>query len=447
MTAPAREVRAAAGLAGRGLDETTKVVRDMHRAVSRRIFTVTGRGRPRPTPARLMHEGISQGVYAAVGLGVRAVSAAAGHGLAIAEELRGAEDEVAPTPVADTRRGGVVVGAINGAWGDWLADRDNPLALGMSVRRARRDIPLTREDLAAAYPDATGELTVWLHGLCETEQAWWLGASEDWRDPTSSHGTRLQRLTGSTPVYLRYNTGRHISDNGEELADVLAALVERWPVPVTGLTLVGHSMGGLVVRSACCRGEAAGADWVKLVRRILYLGSPHLGAPLEVGAAAVRRWLGKLPETAPLGRALASRSVGIKDLRHGLVRPEDWADLDLEDWCPEPEDCVPLLETADHYYIGVTLTTSYEHVAAKLLGDALVTWPSASGNNGRRNLRLEIDRGRHLGRLHHFDLLNHPRVWDVLADWLTTPAPGEAGRGEQDGAATLTVMPTEPPVD
>lgn len=428
MTASAREVRAAVGLAGRGLGETTNVVRDTHRAVARRVFTVTGRGRPRPTPTRLLHDGISQGVYAAVGLGVRAVAAAAGQGLAVAEELRGLDRAEDPTPVADTRRGGVVVGAINGAWGDWLADHDNALALGMSVRRNRRDVPITTEALAAAYPQAGGELTIWLHGLCETEQAWWLGAADRWGDRQSSHGTRLQELTGATPVYLRYNTGRHISDNGEELADLLGALVARWPVPVTGLTLVGHSMGGLVVRSACCRGESDGAGWVELVRRIVYLGSPHLGAPLEVGAAAVRRWLGKLPETAPLGRALASRSVGIKDLRHGLIRGEDWAELDLEAWLPEPEDCPPLLGSAEHFYIGCTITNSHEHVAAKVLGDALVTWPSASGKNKRRDLRLEIDRGRHLGRLHHFDLLNNPRVWDVLADWLTTPAPtaGEA---------------------
>lgn len=419
MTAPARDVRAAAGLAGRGLGETTKVVRDTHAAIARRVFTATGVGRPRPTPARLLHDGISQGVYAAVGLGVRAVAGVAGYGLAVAEELRGLDAAPAPTPVADTRRGGVVVGAINGAWGDWLAAQDNPLAVGMSVRRNRRDVPLTRDGLAAAYPDATGELTVWLHGLCETEQAWWLGAEDRWGDPGSSHGTRLQELTAATPVYLRYNTGRHISDNGEEFADLIGQLVGCWPVPVTGLTLVGHSMGGLVVRSACCRAENAGAEWVDLVRRIVYLGSPHLGAPLEVGAAAVRRWLARLPETAPLGRALASRSVGIKDLRHGVIRAEDWDGLDFEAWLPEPEDCPPLLGSSEHFYIGCTLTSSHEHVAAKILGDALVTWPSASGKNRRRDLKLEIDRGRHLGRLHHFDLLNHPRVWEPLAAWLT----------------------------
>jgi pimeloyl-ACP methyl ester carboxylesterase len=427
MTAPAREVRAAAGVAGRGLAETAAIVRETHKAVARRIFSITGRGAPRATPTRLLHDGISTGVYAAVGAGLKLGAAAAGQGLAIAGELSATRTGEPATPIADTRRGGLVVGAVNGAWGDWLADSDSPLALSMSLRRSQRDVPLTREALATAYPDATGDLTVWLHGLCETEQQWWLGAEANYGHPASSHGTRLQELTGATPVYLRYNTGRHISDNGEELADLLQALVDRWPVDVTSLTLVGHSMGGLVVRSACCLAQDDDATWVKRVRRIVYLGSPHFGAPLEVGAAAVRRWLRKLPETEPLGRALASRSVGIKDLRHGLIAADEWADVDFDAWLPEPETCAPLLPEAEHYYIGVTLTSSHEHVAAKVFGDALVTWPSASGNNGRRDLALEIDRGRHLGRLHHFDLLNHPRVWAVLRDWLVSDmAPASA---------------------
>lgn len=418
MTAPSREVRAVAGVAGRGLTETAAIVRDTHRAVARRVFTLTGRGQPRPTPARLLHDVISGGVYAAVGVGLKAGALVGGHAAALATEVAGVRRGGPVVPVGDTRRGGVVVGAVNGAWGDWLSAADNPLALPMTVRRDRRDVPLTTEALAAAYPDASGDLTVWLHGLCETEQAWWLGAADRYGDPASSHGARLQALTGATPVYVRYNTGHHISDNGEEFADLLTLLVDRWPVPVTSLTLVGHSMGGLVVRSACCLAETGEATWPGLVRRIIYLGAPHLGAPLEVGAAAVRRWLRRLPETEPLGRALASRSVGIKDLRHGLIQADDWAGIDLDAWLPEPEECAPLMETAEHYYIGVTLTSSPEHVAAKVLGDALVTWPSASGRNQRRDLALEIDRGRHLGRLHHFDLLNHPRVWAVLRQWL-----------------------------
>ena len=110
--------------------------------------------------------------------------------------------------------------------------------------------------------------------------------------------------------------------------------------------------------------------------------------------------------------------MGIKDLRYGDVRAADWADLDLDGLRPEPTDCAPLLETATHFHVGVTLSRRPDHPVARVLGDAFVTWPSASGVNPRRNLGLVADYGRHLGGLHHFDLLNHPRVYAVLRDWL-----------------------------
>jgi hypothetical protein len=158
---------------------------------------------------------------------------------------------------------------------------------------------------------------------------------------------------------------------------------------------------------------------VTLTSRVVYLGSPHLGAPLELAATRAAAALRRLPETRALGDALTSRSVGIKDLRYGDVRSSDWADVvDLDAWRDEPVDCAPLLESAEHYYIGATLSRRQDTVAARVLGDALVTWPSASGNGRRRRLALDIDRGRHLGGLHHFDLLNHPRVYAVLEDWL-----------------------------
>ncbi|MCV4600863.1 GPI inositol-deacylase, partial [Escherichia coli] len=82
------------------------------------------------------------------------------------------------------------------------------------------------------------------HGLMETEHAWRLGGR-----PT--YGARLVDDIGATEVQIRYNTGRHISDNGATLARLLSEMVLLWPVPVTRISLVGHSMGGLVIRSAC----------------------------------------------------------------------------------------------------------------------------------------------------------------------------------------------------
>jgi hypothetical protein len=414
MAVDTNEFRAAGALAGRGLAAATGLIRDTHVAIARRAFTLSGRA---ARPAHVAHDVISRSVYATVGGGLRAVGFAGG-------QLAAARVSAAPPHarrrLADRKRGNVAIGALNGAWGDWLAATDSPLAFRMTLRDRGHDLAVDRDALVRAYPDATGDVAVFLHGLCETDASWHLGARDLYGDPRSTHGERLRAACGLTPLYVRYNTGRHVCDNGDEFAALMSRLVDEWPVPVNRLTLIGHSMGGLVLRAACHRAQIERADWLPLVQRIVYLGSPHLGAPLEVAATAASIALRKLPETRAIADALSSRSVGIKDLRFGDIRAEDWADIaDLDAWRAEPLECAPLIDTATHYYIGATIGRRNDTVAARVIGDALVPWASASGNGPRRRLALDVDRGRHLGGLHHFDLLNHPRVYAVLEEWLT----------------------------
>ena len=398
-------------IGGRGIAAVTTAIRDVHVAIAGRAFHATG---PVARPVQVLHDGISRAVYATVATTARTTAVAAGVAVA-------ARAAVAPSyrPLSDRPGGSAVIGALNGAWGDQFARARSPLALSMSVRQDNRDVPMTPDGLQAAFPSATGDVVLFVHGLCETDASWRLGATRHHGDASSTHGSRLQAAAGVTPVYLRYNTGLHISDNGQHLDRLLAELVAHWPVPVTRLTLVGHSMGGLTIRSATHRDCAGPRRWTPLVTRIVYLGAPHLGAPLEVGAAAAARALRRLPETAPLARALATRSVGIKDLRFGDVLADDWAAYDdLDGSRPEPQHCAPLLDSAEHYYIGATVTRKHDTVAARIIGDALVPFHSASGQGKLRQLGLQVEHGRHLAGLHHFDLLNHPRVYDVLRDWL-----------------------------
>src|SRR4051794_39531571 len=406
------DIRAVGALAGRGLAAASDLIRDTHVAIARRAFTLTG---PGARPVHVAHDVISRSVYTAVGGGLRAAGHAAGFAAAA---RRGSSPDRAR--LGDRPRSNLALGALNGAWGDRLEQWRHPLALTMTMRTNESDLPIEPAAVAAAYPDATGDLVVFVHGLCETDTSWRLGAVEHYGDAWSTHGERLRHDCDVTPVYLRYNTGRHICDNGDDFAVSLGRLVDAWPVPVTRLPLVGHSMGGLVVRAACHRASSEDLPWLPLVQRIVYLGSPHLGAPLEVAVTAIGVALRRLPETRPLATALASRSAGIKDLRFGDVRNEDWAEIaDPDGWRGEPADCTPLLETATHYYIGATIGRRNDTVAARVIGDALVPWASASGTGKRRRLALDVDRGRHLGGLHHFDLLNHPRVYAVLKGWLS----------------------------
>jgi pimeloyl-ACP methyl ester carboxylesterase len=224
-----------------------------------------------------------------------------------------------------------------------------------------------------------------------------------------------------TDVYLRYNSGLRISENGHELAVLLDALVAAWPVPVQRLDLVGHSMGGLVVRSACHEGAQRGAAWLPQVRTVVTLGTPHHGAPLAQGAHAAQWLLRRMPETAPLARILASRSGGVRDLRHGTLVAEDWREEDDDVWLARRVTDVPFLPHATACFLGATITGDPTHRVGRLLGDGMVLPPSAMGGPTRgrsRHVTLDLGEVPTVGGVHHLALLNHPAVYRLLEQWL-----------------------------
>ena len=273
-------------------------VRDVHGAVITRVRRLTG-----GSPGRPGHGPVSTAVYVGIGCGLRAT----GRGLRAADRKVGARVEESPA-------GRVLVSAVNGLIGDRLAEDGSDLAITMAVRVGHRDVDLDRPSLAEAFPSATGDLVVFLHGLGEPETAWDLRS----RGRGGRYGDRLAEQ-GWTPVYLRANTGLPIAENGVALASLLDHLVASWPTAVRRIALVGHSMGGLVMRASCAVGTGAAQPWTDLVTDVVTLGTPHLGAPLERGVALGARTLGLLPESAPFGRILEYRSVGILDLRGGLA--------------------------------------------------------------------------------------------------------------------------------
>ncbi len=285
-----------------------------------------------------------------------------------------------------------MVSVVNGFIGDRLAEQQSGLAIRLAVRHGGRDVLLEPEALRAAFPAATGDVVVFLHGLSEAETNW----DRDARETGGSYGTRLAAETSWTPVYLRANTGLPIAENGLALAALLDDLVAAWPTDVRRIALVGHSMGGLVMRAACA---VTTSSWTDLVTDVVTLGTPHLGAPLERGVALGAKALGLLPESAPFGRILEYRSVGILDLRGGLA----------------PD--VRHLPHARYHLVAATLAASHRHPVSEAFGDLLVRYPSATGRPRRGR---EMFPGADV--LHvkggHFDLLNHPRVYDALRTWL-----------------------------
>jgi len=231
----------------------------------------------------------------------------------------------------------------------------------------------------------------------------------------------LMRDHDLMPVLVRYNSGRHVSDNGRDLALLLQGLTAVWPVPVQSVSLVGHSMGGLVARSAAHLGHEAGADWVVALRAVVSLGTPHLGAPLEKAVHVADRALRLLPETEPFSRPLAARSAGIKDLRYGALVEEDWAGYDPDEFLRNRCTQVPLLDHVAYYWLAASLTRDPEHPVGRLVGDGLVLGPSASGTGPGRAVGFAPGSGVQLGGVSHLDLVNHPEVYERLSVWLSPP--------------------------
>jgi len=299
-----------------------------------------------------------------------------------------------------------LIAALEGVLGDYLEETGNPLATDMKLRRGGRD--LEAADLASMITDADGRLLLCIHGSCLSDLSW----DRDGHN----HGEALAEA-GFAPVFLRYNSGLHISENGKRLSDLLEATIT---TETREIHVLAHSMGGLVMRSACSY-ATTDRRWPSLIEKIVYLGTPHHGALLEQGGNLIDRLLGVSAYSAPFAGLGKLRSAGITDLRFGVIREEDWQGRDRFDEPGDPRRPVPLPEGIAHYAIAATTSPEPGPIADGLIGDGLVTLDSALGRhlNPEFDLRFPPDRqwvGRNMG---HFDLLDHVDVFRTLSKWLT----------------------------
>lgn len=379
-------------------------VRDVHQSISSRIGWVSGKVAGGPTLPHQVHDGIATGVYAGISLGLRGA----------AKALRAADSLGIGPEIEETAQGRFVVSAVNGLIGDKLAAEGSPLAIEIGVRRNGRDVPLTPEGLAAAYPQASDALVVFVHGLCETEDYWARrsrpkrgaqpggnGATEgETGRVATSYGARLEAEAGWSPVFVRANTGLTINETGVALSALLTQVVESWPTEVRRIALVGHSMGALIARAACAVSLDVDDPWTAKVTDVVTLGAPHTGSPVERTIARGIRLAALAPELLPLARVFEQRSAGV---------------LDLHDGMPDDPAAVP---HARYHLVAATLSRSPDHPIASTIGDYLVQYRSAVGLLPDGTELFPGADVLHVPGADHFDLLNHDDVYAALRGWL-----------------------------
>ncbi|HWO63557.1 MAG TPA: hypothetical protein VNO31_26355 [Umezawaea sp.] len=330
------QLRTGARLAFDALGGAVRVVQDVHRAIASRSLGAVGE----------LQNTLAAPVYATIRAGL------ALGGVVAETALHGS---TRPLPVGLT-------GVLNGAVGDRLATDYPALA--------------TRLHAVPAGP-LDGHVVVFLHGLVHTELRW---GHRDVADEV-----------GASALHVRYNSGLDVTTNGRDLALLLEELVAEHPI--TRLSLVGHSMGGLVARAAVHEALASDQAWIPLLHDVICLGSPHLGSPVERGAALMSLLLGAFPESAPLGALADLRSAGIKDLAHGT-----------------PFTAAPHVR---QHFLAATVAANPDGVTGRLVGDLLVSTASATDTSQ--------EAARHvLGGLSHGTLLHHPEVRAKLVEFLTS---------------------------
>lgn len=330
-----------------------------------------------------------------------------------------------PGPQASSPQREALLAALNGVLGDQLLDTANPLAIRMSLRHDGQSLPMDKVALAQHLPHATGKILLLVHGLCMNDLQWRADSpAEALPGHGRDYGEGLAQELGYTPVYLHYNTGLHTSVNGGQFAALLEQLLQVWPQEVEALSLLTHSMGGLVARSACHSAAAQGMDWPGRLRHLVFLGTPHHGAPLEKVGSWVDTVLGSNPLTRPFAKIGQIRSAGITDMRHGNVLPADWQGADRFAGGLDTRQPLPLPAGVACFAVAATLGAVPAAGGAPTLdaalGDGLVPLASALGQHAdvARCLAFPADRQWVAAGTGHIALIHSLPVYQQLRRWL-----------------------------
>ena len=390
------DIRGAANLAIDAITGITDLVEEMHHNISN-LGGIPGRSNQTRT------SGITGMIYR----NIRTVSGWVGDGIdLLIKQLSALPGEKGSSPERE-----MVLAALNGIMGDHLAARNNPLAIPMQFRRNGEPLIVNDHAFNQAVRQCDGKIVLMVHGSCMNDL--------QWNRQGHDHGAALARDLGYLPIYLRYNTGLHISQNGREFADLIEAIMNQLPQPME-LVIIAHSMGGLVTRSACHYGKIEGHSWLNHLLKIVFLGTPHHGAPLERAGNRIDTLLGISPYSAPFSRLGKIRSAGLTDLRYGNILDEDWKGRDRFQCSGDRRSAAPLPDGRRCYTIAATTGRKRNILADQVIGDGLVTLNSALGRHNNVDLNLLFPEAHQwiARHMNHMDLLHNPAVYETIKGWL-----------------------------
>lgn len=309
------------------------------------------------------------------------------------------------------------VGVLNGVIGDYLDNKNNGLTVQMQFYKNEKPLILSRENINSTHQKITSKICILIHGLTNDETIWNLPNTKQ-----ENYGTLLQKELNYTPFYIRYNTGLHISENGKQFSQLIETLVNNYPIEIDEISIIAHSMGGLVTRSACYYAPLQNANWLEKVHKLFFLGTPHLGAPLEKFGNALTFLLKEIPisYTQISGDIINLRSAGIKDLRYGYIIDEDWKNHHPDELLKNNKNVIPLLEDVEYYIISGTLTKDPNHLVSEWFGDILVRKDSAKGKSkSKHHLAFDFNHHKEFSGVAHLKIVDSIDVYEQIKTWIS----------------------------
>jgi pimeloyl-ACP methyl ester carboxylesterase len=305
----------------------------------------------------------------------------------------------------------VLLSVLNGVIGDHLEEKENPLKIDMQFRYQSKAIQIDNESLKETYPKINGKILLMIHGSCMSDI--------QWNRKNHNHGEILSEKLDKTPIYLNYNSGKHISTNGKELNKNLQKLIENWPVPVEEIVIIAHSMGGLLTRSVLYYAGQNENNWTKHLKKVAFLGTPHHGSHVERMGNYLDLILESVPYLKPFARLGKIRSAGVTDLRYGNLIDEDWQHIGRFERKGDQRKHIQLPNKIEFFAVAAVIgkkTTG----STRIFGDNLVDVKSALGKHKKteKSLHFKEDTILIVYENNHLDLLSNSEILEKLKIWL-----------------------------
>ena len=374
----------------------TDVVEEMnHRVVHPPFF--------KSTPIQQLISGISGIVFSTVRFTTKVVGKGVDKSLSLLNPQLGFE--------FSSDKKDKLLSILNGVIGDHLVEQKNELATTMELRFKGESIEASSKNLKAVFANSNGKILLMVHGLCMNDKGWTY--------QNHNHGKVLSKKLAYTTIHLNYNSGLPISTNGQKFSEMMNQFVANYPKPIEEIIVIAHSMGGLVSRSGFFYGQEREGIWTQKVKKMIFLGSPHHGAPLEKLGNYIDHIFDALHYVKPFSRLAKIRSAGITDLRYGNLLESDWKGVDRFKKNKNKKTTVPLPDQLESYTIAGTMGKESDKVKKHLLGDGLVLLNSALGKDKKQvNLDFKTSNTFISYETNHMELLSNQQVYEQIEKWL-----------------------------